>query len=71
MFVLGIDPGLSTTGYGVIEVRGTSTRAVSVGVIRTDPAAPIAERLLELADDLAGVIADHEPTDAAIASRPT
>jgi crossover junction endodeoxyribonuclease RuvC len=66
MFVLGIDPGLSTTGYGIVEVDGGSLRAVTAGVIRTDPSAPIADRLLELATDVAAVIADHQPTEAAI-----
>jgi crossover junction endodeoxyribonuclease RuvC len=65
MFVLGIDPGLAVTGYGIIAA-GNPVRAVAVGVIRTDPAAPLTERLIELYDDLAGVIAEHRPTAAAI-----
>jgi crossover junction endodeoxyribonuclease RuvC len=66
MFVLGIDPGLSITGYGVIETNGTVMRAAAAGAIRTDPSSPIAERLVELSDDLAAVIADHRPDEAAI-----
>lgn len=66
MFVLGIDPGLSVTGYGVIEVSGPSLRAVTAGVIRTDPAAPIAERLHELAADLDAVLAEFPADEAAI-----
>jgi crossover junction endodeoxyribonuclease RuvC len=65
MFVLGIDPGLAVTGYGVIA-SGGRPQAVAVGVIRTDPAAPLAERLAELYDDLAAVIAEHRPAVAAI-----
>lgn len=66
MFVLGIDPGLSITGYGVIEVSGATLRPVTAGVIRTDPDAPIAVRLRELADDLDSVIAEHTIDEAAI-----
>jgi len=65
MFVLGIDPGLSVTGYAVVD-GGDPMRAVSAGVIRTDPSAPVAERLAELFADIADVIAEHEPSEAAI-----
>lgn len=66
MFVLGIDPGLSTLGYGVVEARGHQIRAVAAGVIRTKPELPIERRLLELHKDLEAVIADHRPDEAAI-----
>ena len=66
MFVLGIDPGLSTLGYGVLESRGHSTRAVAAGAIRTDPAKPIGDRLAELFRDLDALIGDHKPDVAAI-----
>lgn len=65
MFVLGIDPGLTRTGYGLVR-RGRGLEAVAAGVIRTDPDLPMAERLVELERDLAGVIADHQPDVAAI-----
>jgi crossover junction endodeoxyribonuclease RuvC len=66
MYVLGIDPGLSVTGYGVVGTAGTKMRAVAAGVIRTAPTAPIAVRLLELAADLDAVIAEHEIAAAAV-----
>ena len=66
MFVLGIDPGLTRTGYGVVASSGASIRAVAAGVIRTDPHAAIEERLAELHRDLTTVIADHAPVEAAI-----
>ncbi len=66
MFVLGIDPGLSVTGYGVIEVAGASLRAVTAGVVRTSPQDPLPHRLCELADDLEAVIAEFAPVEAAI-----
>lgn len=64
MFVLGIDPGLTRTGYGVIEAHRGSERAVAAGVIRTDPAGTVAQRLLELQHDLDSVLDDH-PIDVA------
>lgn len=65
MFVLGIDPGLTTTGYGVVA-SGRTPRAVAAGVVRTDPGAPIGDRLRELFEDLSAVIAEYQPTEAAI-----
>lgn len=64
MFVLGIDPGLTRTGYGIIEVSGGTERAVTAGVIRTDPTGTVAARLRELQDDVIGLLEDH-PVDAA------
>ncbi|MGB5656587.1 MAG: crossover junction endodeoxyribonuclease RuvC, partial [Acidimicrobiia bacterium] len=52
MFVLGIDPGLTRTGYGIIESAGPTEKAVAAGVIRTDPPRPLGERFVELARDL-------------------
>ena len=66
MFVLGIDPGLTRTGYGVVASRGGTIHAVAAGVIRTDPAAAIEERLAELHRDLTTVVADHQPDEVAI-----
>lgn len=65
MFVLGIDPGLSTTGYGIVS-GGSRPQAVAAGVIRTDPSLRLADRLLELHRDLVAVIEDFQPSAAAI-----
>ena len=45
MFVLGIDPGLSRCGYGLVEPRRGrgALRAAAAGVIETDPATPLAD----------------------------
>jgi len=60
MFVLGIDPGLSTTGYGLVE--GTHPpRAHRAGVIRTDTGLTTPERLAELHRGLTNVIVDTTP----------
>lgn len=66
MFVLGIDPGLSRTGYGVVEASGTTIRAVAAGVIHTAPGDTVASRLRELHDDLEGVVAQFAPEEVAI-----
>ena len=66
MFVLGIDPGLTTTGYGVVVRTADGPRLRTVGVIRTAVADPIERRLLELHADLAEVISEHRPDAVAI-----
>jgi crossover junction endodeoxyribonuclease RuvC len=66
MFVLGVDPGLTTAGYGIIEIEGPHLRAVTAGVIRTDPESAVADRLAEIYSDLANLIAEYEPDTAAI-----
>lgn len=66
MFVLGIDPGLAVTGYAVVSEGRGGPEAVSVGVVRTDPAAPMVERLVELHGGLASVIAESHPDVAAV-----
>jgi crossover junction endodeoxyribonuclease RuvC len=65
MFVLGIDPGLTVTGYGLVR-KGRSLEAVAAGVIRTDPSAPITERLLELHRSLTALIEEFAPGVMAI-----
>jgi crossover junction endodeoxyribonuclease RuvC len=66
MFVLGIDPGLSITGYGVLQIDGATIRAKAVGVIRTSPDSPVPQRLAELYRDMSDLIAEHRPDEAAI-----
>ena len=66
MFVLGIDPGLSNLGYGLLESRGHDIRAVAAGVIRTEPGLEIGLRLAEMYSDLDELLRDHTPDAAAI-----
>ena len=66
MFVIGIDPGLSTLGYGLIEARGHNLRARAAGVIRTDPSAGVGIRLAELYRDLDALLTEYQPDNAAI-----
>jgi crossover junction endodeoxyribonuclease RuvC len=72
MFVLGIDPGLSRCGYGLVAgsargaTRSGGLRAVAAGVLETDPAWPLPERLRLLRDELRRLMADHRPDVVAV-----
>ncbi len=58
MRILGIDPGLRLTGFGVVEVRqgAIEPALIEAGVIKLDGKLPVADRLVQLAEDLEGVI---------------
>jgi len=66
MRLIGLDPGLRATGWGVIEADGSMLRHVAHGVVTTDAALPLAERLVQLADGLAEVIQQCRPDEAAV-----
>ena len=68
MFVLGIDPGLSRCGYGVVTRRGGSLVAVAGGVISSPPAMPLPDRLRTLSDELRALVAEFRP-DAVVVER--
>ena len=67
MLVVGIDPGIATTGYGFVR-PSTSGRleAVAFGVLRTGTGAPLPERLGSLYQGMTDLLALHRPTDAAV-----
>ena len=66
MIVLGLDPGLGTTGWGVIAADGNRLRHVANGQIRTDAKQALADRLAALFDGLSGVVAAHAPDGAGV-----
>ena len=66
MFVLGIDPGLSTTGYAVVVDDGPRPRALAAGALRTSTDDPVERRLLELHRDLGALIAEYRPDEMAL-----
>ena len=66
MRVLGIDPGLSNTGYGIIDTTGRDYAAVEGGVITTPSASPLEERLLTIYQDIRGVISANSPDAMAV-----
>lgn len=66
MIVIGLDPGLGCTGWGVIAKSGNRLSHVANGQVRTDPKASLAERLVTLDRELADVIVRHAPDTGAV-----
>jgi len=64
--ILGLDPGLRRTGWGLVAAEGSRLTHLAHGVIVPPQAAPFAERLLFLFDRLSAVIAEHAPHEAAV-----
>ena len=64
--ILGLDPSLSCTGWGLVRAEGSRLRHVANGQVKTDAKAPIAQRLHHLHDAVAAVIAAHAPDRAAV-----
>ena len=65
MIILGLDPSLSCTGWGVIRAEGSRLSHIANGQIPTDPKSPMAERLAALQTGLAAVIGEYRPDRAA------
>ena len=63
--IIGVDPGLASTGWGVIRAEGNRLDHVANGQIKTDPLMPLAQRLAKLADELDRILAEHQPVAAA------
>ena len=59
MRILGIDPGLGTTGYGIIE--GSNFKLIEAGVINTAANTPIQARLKKIFDSVSEIIEEHKP----------
>ena len=66
MIILGLDPGLGTTGWGVIAAQGNRLSHIANGQIKTDPKMPLAERLVVLDRALTDVILEYKPDAAAV-----
>ena len=66
MIILGLDPGLGTTGWGVIRAEGNRLSHIANGKISTDAGEPLARRLAYLDTVLAALIVDHAPDAAAV-----
>lgn len=64
--VLGLDPGLQKTGWGIVDRDGVRLSHVANGVISTNGKADLAARLVEIHDGLREVVAAYEPQDAAV-----
>ncbi len=64
--ILGIDPGLRVTGWGVVEAEGNRLRHIADGIVITDGNASVPERLRALHEALTGLIAAYGPQEAAV-----
>lgn len=66
MRLIGLDPGLRNTGWGVIEADGNRLTHVASGVVHSDADRPLAQRLCQLFDGITAVIAEWQPAEAAV-----
>jgi len=66
MIIIGLDPGLGCTGWGVVAKSGNRLSHVANGQVRTDPAAPLAERLVTLDRELSDVVLAYRPDGGAV-----
>src|SRR5260370_3282731 len=64
--ILGIDPGLRRTGWGVIEIEGNRLSFVGCGSVEPPDGLPLASRLLAIHEGLATVLRDFRPAEAAV-----
>ncbi len=64
--LLGLDPGLGTTGWGIIQAEGNRLSHIANGQLKTDASAPLPERLADLCRQLETLIAEHAPEAAAV-----
>jgi crossover junction endodeoxyribonuclease RuvC len=64
--IVGIDPGLRTMGWGVIDAAGARITYVASGGVHSNAQMPLATRLRELHEGLAGVISEYAPMEAAV-----
>ena len=64
--LLGLDPGLRRTGWGVIQVDGTRLSFVACGVVTSDDKRSLADRLVQLHEGLSRIISEHAPCEAAV-----
>ena len=64
--ILGIDPGLRRTGWGVIEAVGNNLRFIASGAVRSQADAALSARLCQLHDGLLAVLREYGPDEAAV-----
>lgn len=66
MLIIGLDPGLGTTGWGIVAKQGSRLSHIANGQVKTDPKRPLAERLVALDRELTDVILRHSPDSGAV-----
>ena len=62
MRVLGIDPGLTKTGFGIIDINNKNTNFVDCGIIKPRTKDKLEKRLLTIFEDISKIISEHNPT---------
>lgn len=66
MRIIGIDPGLRFTGWGIIESEGSRLHHIANGVVKTLSTNDLPKRLVEIHDGIQAVLADYQPDEAAV-----
>ncbi len=66
MIILGIDPGVATIGFGVIEANRQKNTLIQYGTITTPPGIPLSSRLLQISNDMEELIRTFHPDEMAI-----
>ena len=66
MIILGLDPGLGTTGWGVIAAEGNRLSHIANGQVKTDPKLALPERLYRLDKELTDILAQYQPDAVAV-----
>lgn len=64
--IIGIDPGLRRTGWGVVDSQGSNLRFIAAGTVKSDAALSLASRLCQLHDGLEAMLHDFMPHEAAV-----
>ena len=64
--IIGIDPGLRNSGWGIVETLGNSLRFIASGTVKSDSKLDLASRLNQLYDGLETVLHDYQPFEAAV-----
>ena len=64
--ILGVDPGLAKTGWGVLEDSGGNIKYIGHGTIETEAGLPRAQRLLLILNSIRAIIEEYQPSEAAI-----
>ena len=62
MIILGIDPGLTKTGFGIIDINNENTNFVDCGIIKPRTKDKLEKRLLTIFEDISKIISEHKPT---------
>ena len=66
LIIIGLDPSLSCTGWGIVAKSGNRLSHIANGQVKTDPKAPLAERLVVLDRELTDVLLRHRPDSGAV-----